>query len=192
MSDAVEQDHYLKELAKLTNASLEAIRAKFSAEKVEKTPLRKARSKPVKVDPGSIEQQRLQDHLLSMALMQPKIRPIVADCRPEYFTNDASIKILEFLTKHPDFKDEPQLAKELQEVSDYVKILVLQFEELYEDLPLDELKEQARRLKHRLIAGYVKIQKRQLVEKMHAVSDEKELKKLIQKVDKLNKLIVEV
>ena len=192
LSDAVEQDHYLKELAKLTNASLEAIRAKFSAEKVEKTPLRKARSKPVKVDPGSIEQQRLQDHLLSMALMQPKIRPIVADCRPEYFTNDASIKILEFLTKHPDFKDEPQLAKELQEVSDYVKILVLQFEELYEDLPLDELKEQARRLKHRLIAGYVKIQKRQLVEKMHAVSDEKELKKLIQKVDKLNKLIVEV
>ncbi|MEX1059195.1 MAG: DNA primase [Candidatus Saccharimonadales bacterium] len=191
LSDAVEQDHYLKRLADLTDSSLEAIRAKFAMQKAEKTTLRKSKVQPA-VERGGIEQQRLQDHLLSMALMQPKLRPVLEDYQPEYFSAEAPKKLFEFLKQHSDFKGEPQLAKELQQISDYVKVLVLQFEELYQDLPLDDLKEQAQNLKHRLVAGYVKIQKRQLVAEMQATSDEKKLQQLMTKVDKLNKLIMRV
>lgn len=190
LSDAVEQDHYLKKLAELTDSSIEAMRAKFSSQKLETTVLRRPKAQPAALNRGNVEQQRLQDHLLSMALMQPKFRPVLEDCREEYFADESPRKLLEFLKEHADFKGEPQLAKELQQISDYVKILALQFEELYQDLPLEDLKEQAQRLKHRLIAGYVKIQKRELVEKMQAASDDRELRKLMQKVDKLNKLIV--
>ena len=191
LSDAVEQDHYLKRLAELTDSSLEAIRAKFSSQKAEKTTLRKPKVQPA-IERGGIEQQRLQDHLLSMVLMQPKLRPVMEDCQPEYFSAEASKKLFEFLKQHSDFKGEPQLVKELQQISDYVKILVLQFEELYQDLPLDDLKEQAQNLKHRLVAGYVKIQKRQLVTEMQATSDEKKLQNMMRQVDKLNKLIMKV
>jgi hypothetical protein len=40
-----------------------------------------------------------------------------------------------------------------------------------------------------LIERYVKIQKHQLAETMHQTSDQKELKKLMRKADKLNELI---
>lgn len=189
LSDAVEQDHYLNKLAELTDSSSAAMRSKFSSQKAESVILRKPKAQPA-LDRNQVEQKRLQDHLLSMTLMQPKIRPLLEDCPPEYFTGDAPKALLKFLKSHPDFKGEPQLAKGLQQFSDYVKVLVLQFEELYANLPFEDLQEEARKLRHRLIAGYVKIQKRQLVERMQAISDEKEMKKIIQQVDKLNKLIV--
>lgn len=189
LSDAVEQDHYLKKLAQLTDSSLEAMRAKFTSQKVEKTILRKPKTPPAAITRSQVEQQRLQDHFLSMVLMQPKLRSFLKNCRVEYFSNEPSKNLFEFLKQHSDFKGEPQLASELQQISDYVKVLVLQFEELYEHLPLVELEEEARRLRHRLIAGYVKIQKRELISQMQAISNEQELKKIIQKVDKLNKLL---
>jgi DNA primase len=190
LSDAVEQDHYLKKLAQLTDSSLEAMRAKFSTQKVETQNFKKPKIQPAELDRNRIEQQRLQDHFLSMVLMQPKTRSLLKNCRVEYFSNEAAKTLFEFLRQHSDFKGEPQLSRELQQISDYVKVLVLQFEELYEHLPPEELEEEARRLRHRLIASYVKIQKRKLVSQMQAISDEQELKKIIQKVDKLNKLIV--
>lgn len=190
LTDAVEQDHYFKKLAELTDSSQEAMRAKFSSQKAEVQTLRKPKTQPVAVDRSRIEHRRLQDHLLSMALMQPRLRPLLEDCQPEYFDDEAPRKLFEFLKQHSDFKGEPQLAKELQQISDYVKILVLQFEELYQDLPSEDLKEQAQRLKHRLIAGYAKIQKRKLVAEMQATSNEKKLQQMMKQVDKLNKLIV--
>jgi len=77
----------------------------------------------------------------------------------------------------------------LQPINDYVKVLILQFEELYQELPFVDLKEQAKNLKHRLIAGYVKTQKQLLLKKMQTTSDEKELRKIIRQVDKLNKVL---
>lgn len=190
LSDAVEQDHYLKKLAKVTDSSPEAIQAKFTTQKSETPTFKKPKVQPAALDRNQIEQQRLQDHFLSMVLMQPKIRALLKSCREEYFSNAPTKTLLEFLKQHPDFEGEPQLARELQQINEYVKVLTLQFEELYENLPPEELKEEARKLRQRLIANYVKIQKHELVSQMHSISNDQELKKIIQKVDKLNKLIV--
>ena len=189
LSDPVEQDHFLNKLAELTGSSIEAVRAKFAGQKAESSPLKKTKTKPV-ADGSQIEQQRLENHLLSITLMQPKLRSSLEDCGEEYFTSDNAKQLLRFIIANPSFSGEPQLAKELQQISDYVKILVLQFEELYQELPLEDLREQVLSLKRRLIAGYVKIQKRQLAADMSATSDEKKLKEMITQVDKLNKLIV--
>src|SRR5581483_2065469 len=109
--------------------------------------------------------------------------------KEEYFNEGPPRTIFSFLLKHPEFKGEPQVAKELQQIADYSKILVLQFEELYQDLDPQDLEEQALQLKHRLIERYVKTQKKQLVEKMRETASEAEIQKLIRKVDKLNALI---
>ncbi len=189
LSDPVEQDHYLNQLATLTDSSVEAVKAKFSTHKTEAAPLRKLKVQPPVAEPLTVEYRRLQDHFLALTLMQPKTRIHMTDCREEYFNEGEPRTVFNFLRSHPTFRGEPQLAKELQQISDYVKILTLQFEELYQDLPLDDLSAQAQALKRRLIAHYVKIQKQQLVKNMQETTDEKKWRQLILQADKLTKLV---
>jgi len=192
LQDPVEQEHYLKKLAELTDSSLEAVRAKLAGQKDDELRLRKM--KPQAAAAGTIdklirEYQRLQDHLLSMTLMHPKVRDLLHDCQPQFFDNGERRTVFNFLKTNPDFKGEPQLIKELQPVSNYVKILALQYEELYADLPLEDLREQAQMLKHRLIDRYVKTQKHQLAEQMQATTDDQKLQALMRQVNKLNELL---
>jgi len=203
LTDSVEQEHYLKLVAKAADTSLEAVKAKLSAggAAAMASPRKKPAVTAAKLDKQDIEQQRLQDHFLSMALMQPKIRSLLKDMKPQYFSEGSPRILLEFLQKNPDFKGEPakdfievlaakpEAAKQLQGASDYVKIIALQFEELYQDLPLEDLKEQAARLKHRAIARYVNTQKTKLAEQMQGTTDDAQLQKLMRKANQLNTLI---
>lgn len=192
LRDPVEQEHYLKKVAELTDTSFTAVKQKMSgrpepgAVRLKQIPQANIK----KVDRESLEYQRFQDHFLAVNLMHPAVRGLLKDCKGEFFTEGASRKLLEFLKKNTDFKGDPKLASQLQEVGDYVKIITLQFEELYADLPLEELKEQAKNLKRRLIERYVQIQKHELMVAMKkAANDEPKLNKLMQKADKLNALI---
>jgi DNA primase len=191
LQDPVEQEHYLKRLAELTDSSLEAIKAKSGQASESSATLRRMKPQAAAsaIDKDAMEYQRLQDHFLSMTLMRPKLRPLLKDCQADFFNQGDQRVVFNFLKANPAFKGEPQLAKELQQVSNYVKIMTLQFEEIYADLAFEDLQEQTQTLKHRLIDRYVKIQKRQLMTQMQATQDESKIKILIQKVDKLNQLI---
>jgi len=145
--------------------------------------------KPAETDRNIVEYQKLQDHLLAMALAVPALRDLLKDCRGDFFTDGPPRQLFDFLQKHPDFKGDLKTAKELHPLGDYVKITMLQFEELYQDLPADDLREQALNLKHRLIDRYVKSQKRLLSEAMKNANDGKELNLLMAQADKLNELI---
>jgi len=190
LEDPVEQEHYLKEIAKLTSSSMEAVRAKLAkGGAADVARLKIPRVQPRQLDRAVLEFQRLQDHFLAMALMQPKIRPLIKDIDQIVFTKGASRNIFCFLLENPDFNGDPKLASKLQDDIDYVKILSLQFEELYQEVPINDLEEQAIQLRRRLLDRYVKMQKHELAEAMQHASDEKELKKLLNKADKLNLLI---
>jgi hypothetical protein len=151
--------------------------------------LRRPKNPTTTIDKAQVEYQRLQDHLLSMLTLQPKLRPLIKACRAEFFSEGPQRTMFEFLKDNPDFDGDPKIAGQLQPISEYVKILMLQFEELYSDLPLADLQEQAAQLKHRLIDRYVKIQKTQLAVAMQTAKDDNELNSLVQKADKLNTLI---
>lgn len=191
LRDPVEQEHYLKQVAKLTDTSFDAVKQKMTARSpIETVRLKKISASQASVDRETVEYHRLQDHFLAMNMMHPGIRHLLKDCDTEFFSEGSRRKILEFLQKNPDFKGDPKLAAQLQEVGDYVKIITLQFEEMYADLPLDELKEQAEGLKRRIIARYVQIQKHDLARAMQdAGDDEEKVNKLIKKANKLNQLI---
>lgn len=191
LADPVEQEHYLKQVARLTDTSFEAVKAKLDT-KLPDLPvvrLKKPKLKFAPIDPQAIEYQRLQNHLLAMALMQPKLRGVLVNCRADYFSDGASRQLFDFISSHPDFAGDPKVAKQLQSISDYVKIIILQFEELYADLTLADLTVQAESLVTRLIDRYVKIQKHALALAMEQASSEAEIKQLVQKADKLNELI---
>jgi hypothetical protein len=97
--------------------------------------------------------------------------------------------VLKFLQAHPDFKGDPKLSEELQPTGDYVKILLLQFEELYADLTVSDLEELAQKLKHRLIDRYVKMQNRKLTKAIEAADNDEQRLELMTKSKKLNELI---
>jgi DNA primase len=191
LNDPVEQEHYLKTIANLIDSSLEAVKAKLQrrGSQPAETRYKKAKVSLETPDKQLVEYQRLQDHFLAMALMQPQLRDLLTDCYEHYFSKNGSRELLAFLKKNPDFKGDPKIASALQQIGDYVKIITLQFEELYQDLDLSDLREQAINLKHRLIDRYVKIQKHKLAQAMAQAKSETELKNLVQKADKLNELI---
>ncbi len=149
----------------------------------------------------TVEYQKLQDHFLAIIFMQPKLRDLAKNLKPIYFSEGPARTILEFLAKYPDFKglptdvpskftaQEKNFVSKLKPVGDYVKIMGLQFEELYRDLPGNDLRELANNLKHRLLMRYVKNRKQELVTAMGETDDETKLNKLMRQADKLNELI---
>ena len=191
LRDPVEQEHYLKQIAALADTSFEAVKAKFASPgpDIPTARLKRAKVQFGPVDSSSVEYQRLQDHLLAMTMMQPKLRELLDDMNADYFAEGSPRKVFEFITKNPDFKGDPNVAVPLQEVGDYVKIISLQFEELYQDLAPTDLREQAQNLKNRLINKYVKIQNRLLARAMDETGNEAEINKLVRQADKLNELI---
>lgn len=188
LRDPVEQEHYLKKIAELTDTSLEAVQAKFVGRPAPQQLFKKSKYQPGKLDVVAVEYQRLQDHLLGMMLAVQKLRGLAADLPEEIFGDDARRHVYDFILKNPDFKGEATTAAKLQPVSDYVKIIMLQFEELYKDLPPIDLADQAAQLKHRLLDRYVKIEKEKLADQMKA-ADGTALDDLVKRADKLNTLI---
>jgi hypothetical protein len=93
-----------------------------------------------------------------------------------------------FLQEHPDFTGETTIAAKLQPLGDYVKILLLQYEELYGTVELAELHYEANRLQAKLIEQYVKMQKQRLVHKMQSAS-ETETKELLEQAKELDDLL---
>jgi DNA primase len=190
LRDPVEQEHYLKKIAQLTQTSIEAVQSKLNSNKTEpQQRQRKAKVQPKTLDRNSIEYQKLQDHFLAMTLMQSKLRKLLNNCHAEFFTDGPPRAVFKFLSKHPDFSGDPKLAEQLLPVGDYVKIITLQFEEIYADLPPTDLGEQAEKLKHRLIDRYVKIQNQKIAQAIGVAKTDEQKQELMVKADKLNQLI---
>jgi hypothetical protein len=73
-------------------------------------------------------------------------------------------------------------------LAEYAKILVLQYEELYGDLDIIELRYEAARLQTRLIENYVKTSKQKLTEQLSA-ADEATTARILNQVKQLDGLL---
>jgi hypothetical protein len=100
------------------------------------------------------------------------------------------IKLLEFLKKNPDF-DGKKEAGALQDLADYVKILGVIYEELYQGLELNELHYESARLQARLVEHFIKTEKTKLVEQL-ADADTAETRALLEEARKYDQLLKQV
>lgn len=188
LTDPVEQEHYLKKIADLTDTSLEAMKSKFGLQgRALQTRYRQIKPSEETASVSQVEYQRLKNHLLAIMFLNPKLRNLLEGLSPDYFDDELSLNLYKVLESKPNLKADDAV----QNLQDYVKIITLQYEELYEGLPAEEIRAQALQLKSRLVNRYVKMQKQALAERMSAETDENKLRKLIQEADKLNKLIKE-
>lgn len=188
LKDPVEQDHYLQVLAKEIKVSIDALRAKFEASPTTRT-LRKrnVQLKDEHIVKEQIELLKIQDHLLSLVLLQPALRHHIDEFSADMLATDDAKKLHAFLKENKEFHGDPKEAAELKEVADYVKILGLQYEELYQGLELLELRNEVARLKLRLTSQYVR-SKKAAIAKQLATADETRTKELLAEAKRLDQM----
>jgi DNA primase len=186
LTDPVERDHYVSEIAKLIGVSQEALWSKLNGTTVAPRKQPQKRS-PQAYDKATAEAVKAQDRFLSLLLRQPKLRDFLGPLQAGMFATGPARQLAAFLHAHPDFAGSED-AKELQNFAEYAKIIALQYEELYSDLEFIELRYEAARLQARLIDQYVKIQKQKVTEQLHT-ADESTTEKLLERAKQLDALL---
>jgi len=137
------------------------------------------------------EFRKTGERLLSLALMQPKLRTYLEPITEDMLVDENAKKLVVFLKEHLDFSG-TEGVEELRPLADYVKILSLEYEELYQDLELTELQFEAARRQAQLVDQYVKMQKPFLDAALSGVMDKSddnpEKQALRKKIEYLNTL----
>lgn len=192
LADDVERDHYMNAIAQAIEVSREALEQKFQKTPGSNAPARRRRIKttPQDLDQQSIENKKLQDNFLCLLLTRPTLREFLEIVNADMFYTDEGRALFEFLKENPDFdgKKPPLPPKNL---ADYVKILGLLYEELYQGLELNELHYEAARLQARLIEQFIKMQKAKLARQLET-ADEAATQKLLEQAKNYDLLLKKV
>lgn len=193
LQDPVEQDHYIASVADLIGVSPDALRAKLkqaAQNPVERPKQLKKPKKPVqKTSVRSADLTRATQNLLSMALMQPKLRPFALEpIEADMLPDEEARQLVAFLRETPDFNGGAEASESLQPIVDYVKMLGLHYEEIYQGLETVELHNEVARLQAHLIESYVKTKKEQLKQKYQTANDD-EMKQLLAEDIRLTQLL---
>ncbi len=134
LQDPVEQEHYLQKLAEVLGVSLDTIERKFMQSAPKDTAPRKRHNKAEQVDKvASLEQAVLQDKILALGLITPRLRSRLAELPADLLVGEQPRQLYNILMKHQG-KKETLERRELQSIEEYAKIIVFKGEELYAKL----------------------------------------------------------
>lgn len=213
LTDEVERDHYLRQIAGLLGVSTEALQSKLKSVKGPDVRLKKGKAEPVVSNKSQLELTKIQDHLLVLTLLHPRLRNYLSSIMPEMLPDERAQKLLSVLKEKADLiipSDSDNLRPDsppgegsrehaaddsgqgvLRGLGEYVKILRLQYETLYYDLEDLELEYEAARLQIRLIETYVKSKKAELIMRMRE-ADEAATQDLLAQAKKLDELLKQI
>ena len=188
LNNDIEKDHYLGVVAKVIDTDKSVLRSSLNKRPTSSTRLKEVKKPDSAPNKSLLDAQKIGDRLLAISFMLPKSRLALSKLTPEMFYRDESRDLLAFLRKNPEFDGDIKKADGLNEVKEYVKIVSLQFEELYSGVDPVELYYEAARLRTRLIEFYVKDQKQQIISQM-ANLDEPQSRKYLEQVKELDQLL---
>jgi len=190
LSDPVEQEHYLDTVAGLIGVSREVLQAKlrqksFAPQGVARKKVRQQFDLPPK---EVLEYTKTQNHLLAVALMQPTLRSLLASLPDDIALDPSARSLLGFLQTHPDFAGDPTEVPQLLPIVDYVKIMILRYEELYQNVDIRELEYEAVQVRAKLIGQYVKMQKQRIALALQSADNEAQTS-LLEQAKELDNLL---
>lgn len=172
VDNEIEKNHYVQHIAKLLQIDVESVKLWLTSKPLSQQTRLKNTKKPSENDDNvSLEARKIGDRLLSLALLLPSMRGYLNELTEHMFAGDESRALFLFLSDHPDSSELSKDVKGLIEIKDYVKIVTLQFEELYSSVDSLELQYEAARLRSRLVELFVKDQKKQIVHSMENAND---------------------
>jgi hypothetical protein len=106
-------------------------------------------------------------------LMHRDLRDHLEHVRADMFVRQEAGELFAFLETHLDYAGaKDSNPTELRPLKDFVKIIGLQYEELYLGLEFTELQYEAARLQARLVETFVKTKKQTIAEKLQDSSDD--------------------
>ena len=191
LSDDVEQDHYINQIAKLLDIDPNALRSKLiTLSDTKQKRLLTIKSDGMAVNKKSVEKLKTQDSFLCLMLMNKALRDSLKLVKREMLVSDDAKKLLELLLSNSKLdvkKDEARF----KSILNYVKIEMLLYEELYLGLDTTELKYEAVRLRVRLAENYIKDQKTILTKQLLTANSQSS-RKLLEKAKELDNLLNQV
>jgi DNA primase len=164
LSDQVEQDHYLTRLAELLGVSKDALLHKLQHQQAASIPkrLKQSHAQPVVNTTAAVEYVKTQDHMLALVLFQSSFRSYLQPISADMLLGEPAKTLVTFLKANPAFGDDPQAAAPLSPIADYVKMLLVIYEELYQELEAVELGYELTRLQTSIVRQYAKVQKQRI------------------------------
>lgn len=135
LGDPVEQDHYIKVLAKKVGSDYEVIRDKLkqSEPKAVHSASPRAVEQVAEIVPPSAR-QALEESVLAINLAYPEVRLSMDDVQATMFTDHQRAQVAEAIKAVDRTTTAVAIAEDLRNLGDYVKILSLRGEELYASL----------------------------------------------------------
>ncbi len=171
ITDDVERDHYVDKIAGIIGATKEALISKMGNDVSDTSSPRRKVTVAKQSKELAVDLTKTQDHLLALTLMRPILRKYLGLITKGMLLSDDAQTVLVFLQTHPEFTGDEVQLKDLRKVIDYVKMLTLQYETLYQSLDELELTNEAERLQVRLVEQYVKTKKHDLSVQMRTTTD---------------------
>ena len=164
LNDSVEQEHYLKLIADMTDTSLEAVRTKLTA-----GPLDEAQpKKTIKPGVGETEQEdqafAYQDNLLAVLLAYPASRHHLGGFDPAMLHGGHRQTLAAWLKRQPDAIGE--VPTELQSIDTYVKIVQLKAETRYDGWSEQDSSLEVAKLLRQVQVEHKKQTKEQLIQEL--------------------------
>ena len=182
LQDPVEQDHYVRLLAHKIGVSSDALVQKLHSTKAPAA--KRLKQTHVVTDENSMQERiKLEQHLMAIVYGHKNLRAILAGLPEDIFIQESAKQLQKILLQ--DEQNAPKQA-DLNKIDDYVKMLVLLSEELYQKSDEAELHYQLERLLARLVIEYVKNKKYDLLKDIH--TDEVAVLEKLKQLDELTKL----
>lgn len=185
LSDHVEREHYIEKIAEMIGVSKKALLTKLDVD-TSKIPRKKSKITPVISD--NLELIKLQNQLLCLGLMRRDLRSYLDLITIDMLDGDDPKDLLTYLKANLDFSGKSDQLKDLIKIADYVKMLSLQYETLYQSLDITEQHNEAQSLQVRLVDNYVKNQKHVLSRQLED-ADERETERILGTVKSLDLLL---
>ncbi len=192
LKDQVEQDHYIRLLAAKIDTTPGVLRQKLAGTQVQDSPRLKKSKQAVVAASAIKDKNRIvwEQHLLSIACRYPTLRALLRDLPTDIYIQPEALQVHDFLLAYPDFDGTGNEAKHLQPITDYVKILTLLSEELYQIDDMQVVTSQAEQILGRLVAAYTQNKKEQIKQQLDTADDEQTTRLLteVRRLDQLAKV----
>jgi DNA primase len=189
LEDSVEQDHYLLELAKLTEVSEGAMRSKLATIKGDGgMPIK--RSKVLNIEHVLNDPYVFEDQLLCLQAAFPITRRLLeTEAEHLVFSTPERQRIYEYIEANPHISLTDSIPEDLKDVEDYVKILLFKAEELYSNFDANERLRELRDLTHKLTGKHQKHQKQELTVAIRTAEQAGNEKLVAQLLEEFNNLL---
>ena len=192
LNDEIEKEFYLDKLSKLIEINRQAINQKSQKFQPETRKLRKNNFNPSKTINDNQETIKTENRFIALMLIRPTLRDLLKPLKKSIFIQENPKNIFVCLEQNPDFDitNSSKIIINYNIDPDYVRMLTLLYEELYQKTDLESLYDEAVVLRLRLVKDYVKIQKELIQSKLINLESEDEVSNLIKKVNDLNSYLI--